>query len=261
MLTSLYSFTTSGTNGYYPTDGLRLGVDGNFYGTTFSGRAFKMTHAGLLNSIASLTGGNVSPIGRPALGQDGNFYGTGSSAAFKVTPAGVVSTVATFTGPNGATPTAGLLQAADGLFYGSTLYGGTSDQGTVFQVASNGNLITLFSLNGENGSRPDAELISGTDGNLYGTTSGGGSGGGGNIFLIVKAPPVIQSINRAGADIVFNWTSVAGQTYQVQYRTHLTVGGWVNLGGAVTATNNMTATVDVGFSESQRFYRVYLLPL
>jgi uncharacterized repeat protein (TIGR03803 family) len=151
--------------------------------------------------------------------------------------------------------------ASNGTFYGSMLYGGANDQGTVFQVSTNGSLITLFSLNGENGARPDAEMISGADGNLYGTTSGGGSGGGGNVFRIVQAPPVFQSVIPLGGDIALNWTAVAGQTYQLQYRTNLVLGNWSDLGTPVIATNSLMTTIDASPVSGQRFYRVYLLPL
>src|SRR5262249_15397814 len=58
----LYSFT-GGADGAFPTAGLTLGSDGNFYGTAFaggqsaSGAVFKMTPAGVVTSLHQFTGG------------------------------------------------------------------------------------------------------------------------------------------------------------------------------------------------------------
>lgn len=87
-----------------------------------------------LSALADFDGSNG---GNPALvsliqGTDGNFYGTTSSAGasgacpggcgtvFKITPDGVLTTVVNFDGANGQSPRAGLLQATNGNFYGTT---------------------------------------------------------------------------------------------------------------------------------------------
>jgi uncharacterized repeat protein (TIGR03803 family) len=81
-----------------------------------------------------------------------------------------------FQGSDGAWPTAGLIQASDGYFYGTTSGGGTADSGTVFKVDTSGNLMTLYSFDGSNGGTPFAGLIQAADGNFYGTTFYGGTG-------------------------------------------------------------------------------------
>jgi uncharacterized repeat protein (TIGR03803 family) len=78
-------------------------------------------------------------------GSDGNLYGTtegtGNSGGtvFKLTPDGTLTTVYSF--PTGyvydpRTPLAGVIQGADGSFYGTTYYGGTAlgGGGTLFKV-------------------------------------------------------------------------------------------------------------------------------
>jgi uncharacterized repeat protein (TIGR03803 family) len=202
-LTSLYSFT--GTNdGASPWAGLVQGNDGNFYGTTRfggtnnSGTVFQISSNGVLTSLYSFTGGTdgESPNGL-VQGSDGNFYGTtagtnssypfggsgtnGWGTVFQITTNGALTTVYAFRPYypyfEGANPAAGLVQASDGNFYGTTQYGGGSGYGTVFQITTNGMLTTLYSFGGSrpyDAEAPVAGLVQGSDGNLYGTTFAGG---------------------------------------------------------------------------------------
>src|SRR5579859_4380535 len=50
------------------------GTDGNFYGTSNNGTAFKLTPAGALATLYTFTGGAVA--NSLMQGSDGNFYGT-----------------------------------------------------------------------------------------------------------------------------------------------------------------------------------------
>ena len=52
---------------------------------------------------------------------------------------------------------------------------------------------------------------------------------------------------------------MASQNYQVQYNDDLSTTNWNNLGGTIAATNGTMTTSDLIGSDSQRFYRVYLL--
>jgi uncharacterized repeat protein (TIGR03803 family) len=73
-------------------------------------------------------------------------------------------------GSLGAYPYAGLLQAADGTFYGTALQGGASGLGAVFRMDTNGLASLAHSFAGTEGAFPDGGLIQGTNGLLYGTT-------------------------------------------------------------------------------------------
>jgi len=85
---------------------------------------------------------------------------------------------------------AGLIQASDGNFYGTTQFGGTKGQGTVFQFTFGGTLTTLYTFHRTDGAQPTAGLIQATDGNFYSATGAGGDltckppGGCGTIFEI-----------------------------------------------------------------------------
>ncbi len=81
----------------------------------------------------------------------------------------------TFTGGDGETPAAGLTPDGHGNFYGTTLFGGTHNRGTVFKMSPHGSswiVSPLYSFTeGADGGEPQARVIFGPDGSLYGTTS------------------------------------------------------------------------------------------
>jgi len=136
-------------------------------------------------------------------GNDGNFYGTtqnggntacdlGCGTIFKITPNGKLTTFK-FNGTNGSQPYAGLVQTANGDFYGVTTSGGADNLGTVFKFTPNGGLTTLYSFNANTGYSPVGGLVLASDGNFYGTASSGGPAAGqcdpgcGTIFKITQA--------------------------------------------------------------------------
>jgi uncharacterized repeat protein (TIGR03803 family) len=95
---------------------------------------------------------------------------------------------------DGIDPAAGLVQGADGNFYGTTVGGGTATNcggvgtgcGTVFRISPSGTETTLYSFGSvpNDGNVPQAGLVQGSDGNLYGTTSAGGTNDAGTVFRI-----------------------------------------------------------------------------
>lgn len=60
--------------------------------------------------------------------------------------------------------------------------------------------------------------------------------------------------------IEFGWTTVSGETYQIQYSTNLTTSNWFDLGATIIgdgATNSIFDTTRNGY---KRFYRVITVP-
>ncbi len=89
---------------------------------------------------------------------------------------------------DGMQPSAGLVQGRDGNFYGTTPYGGTNDEGTVFKITPSGTLTTLYSFTGGSDGYLPSGLVQGSDGNLYGTTPGNGySSPYGTVFKITPS--------------------------------------------------------------------------
>ena len=97
---------------------------------------------------------------------------------------GVASMVYAFNGTEGGNPYSALIQARDGNFYGTTMYGGANGYGTIFRRTPNGVVTTLLSFDYANGAYPLAGLIEALDGGLYGTTASGGPNQYGTVFRI-----------------------------------------------------------------------------
>ncbi len=217
-LTVLHNFcvTYPCADGIAPYAALVQGTDGNFYGTAYSGgkfnsggTVFKITPAGALTALYNFCSQTNCADGRQPYaglvqGTDGNFYGTtfegGASdhgTVFKITPGGALTTLYSFCALrnciDGIGPYAGLVQATDGNFYGTTYEGGAVDYGTVFKITPAGTLTTLYSFcsktNCADGYIPYATLVQATDGNFYGTTTQGDGayGNGGTVFKITPS--------------------------------------------------------------------------
>ncbi|MBE7212737.1 MAG: hypothetical protein INR65_17125 [Gluconacetobacter diazotrophicus] len=201
--TTLYSF--GGTDGAAPSSELLLYSDGNLYGTTFEGgtfgygTVFRITPAGVLTTLHSfyLADGR-SPRGGLVAGTDGNLYGTtveggatNTGTVFRISPSGGVTTVLhSFVRGDGTAPQAALVLGADGLFYGTTAFNGTSDHpaigpGSVFRITQAGafQLLHLFNADAD-GFGSVASLVQGGDGAFYGTNPDGGLYGSGTAFRI-----------------------------------------------------------------------------
>ena len=58
----------------------------------------------------------------------------------------------------------------------------------------------------------------------------------------------------------FNWNSLPGPHYQVQFRTNLSTGSWQNLGSPIPGTNTMMDITDNTSNSPVRFYRVFVSP-
>jgi uncharacterized repeat protein (TIGR03803 family) len=223
-LTALYDFCSQPNcaDGSTPDGALVLGSDGNFYGVTTGGGAngagtvFKITPSGTFTTLYNWCSQpncadgmfGLWPVFNAPFVQatDGNFYGVnsaggnafGAGTVFRITPGGTLTTLHTFCSqPNcsdGALPQ-GLIQATDGNFYGTSLFGGANGDGNVFKMTPTGKFTTLYSFCSQgglgactDGAIPNVPPIQATDGNLYGTTSYGGDNCpphcGGTVFKI-----------------------------------------------------------------------------
>lgn len=253
VLTPLSPF--GGFNGgVNPVANLIQASDGNLYGTTANGGTntdglfFRINTAGTLTPLYSFTGGSdgANPHGALLQATDGNLYGTtfsggtnGDGTVFRITTGGAITPLYSFTnGIDGANPAAGLVQASDGILYGTTMNGGTNNDGVVFRITTSGALTPLYSFTGGNdGSVPVAGLVQLSDGYLYGTTSNG-TNNGGAVYRITTGG-VLTSI-YSFVNILFGFHPY-GTLVQASdgYLYGTTAGGGTNNNGAIFRINNL----------------------
>jgi len=275
VIQTVYSF--SNTNGSHP-NGLILGADGNFYGTTLyggiadtnytsgMGTVFMLATNWVLTSLADFDETNGAlPGATLTLGEDGNYYGTteaGGDAGtnlgtvFMITPEGDLTTLLSFNGTNGANPVAALTLGNDGNFYGTTAIGGTNDAGTVFSTTIYGGLTPLYSFAGTNGAYPVAALTLASDGSFFGTTKLGGltnssaTYGGGTLFNVTTAGALstLADFRYTNAPGGYPVSSVILDEYGNLYGT--TAYGGTEGGGAVYELNTNDVLSGVAYFTS-----------
>jgi uncharacterized repeat protein (TIGR03803 family) len=257
LLATLHNFCSQSCNdGAYPMAGLTLATDGNFYGTTSSGGSntcfgtgcgtvFKIDPAfGTLTTLYNFCSqpncaDGATPYAGLVQAEDGNFYGTtfsgggggcnstlsaGCGTVFKITLAGTLTMLHSFDVTDGASPYAGLVQAKDGSFYGTTFGGGANDLGTIFKTTPDGILTTLHSFDHTDGDSPQAGLIQATDGSFYGTTANGGSsnncpGGCGTVFKFTPGDGLKTLYNFKGSDGLYPYSALVQATDGNMYGT------------------------------------------
>ena len=201
LATPIYYFNNQ-NDGANPQAGLIQATSGIMYGTTtgggsnFEGTIFQVTPGHVVTPIYSFTGTTTdggTPLAPVMQASDGNLYGTTSTGGassfygtvFRISTNRVFQLLYSFTGNNdGGNPQAGLVQANDGLLYGTTYNGGSNSLGTVFRISTNGAFKSFYSFaSSADGSSP-LNLVKGADNNLYGVTFSGGSTGSGTIFRV-----------------------------------------------------------------------------
>jgi uncharacterized repeat protein (TIGR03803 family) len=240
-------------------------------GIFLSGFAFLSIGRGQELSLLDSFDGNHG-AGPVALiqGHDGNFYGvtttsgTGAGCVFEMTPQGVTTILHKFgdgsVSHDGAMPSAGLIQASDGNFYGTTSSGGSAGKGTVFAITSLGAVTILHSFGDgsvvNDGAVPQSSLIQGSDGNLYGTTSQGGSAGEGAVFKITL--PGVLTILHSFGDGTITGDGVSptfGLTQDVQGNLYGTTsyGGSANQGAVYKINAQMQTSILYSFAQPTSF--------
>ena len=168
---ALYSFAGSPDDGNYPLAGLVFDRSGKAYGTTSAGGAYgggtvfrltpPATSGGAWSEtvLYNFTGGSdgAGPFSGVILDQTGSLYGvtvgggsgscfyqgvSGCGTVYKLSPpaesggAWLESVLYTFTdGTDGANPVGNLVFGWSGALYGTALFGGEFNGGTVFELS------------------------------------------------------------------------------------------------------------------------------
>jgi uncharacterized repeat protein (TIGR03803 family) len=97
-------------------------------------------------------------------------------------------------------PKSPLLLAADGLFYGTTYWGGAAGVGTIFRADAAGQIQTVYDFAFTHGANPMGALVQAPDGAIYGTTTRGGSANLGTVFRMDTQGHVVALHSFEGPD-------------------------------------------------------------
>ncbi|MFZ1008929.1 MAG: choice-of-anchor tandem repeat GloVer-containing protein, partial [Candidatus Sulfotelmatobacter sp.] len=212
-------------------------IPGGLQNTGLSATVTPITVTTLLTFDSAIGG---SPQAGLVEATTGDLYGTayggakGYGTVFKMTTSGMLTDLYEFCTQSGCTdgaaPDAGLVQATNGDFYGTTYFGGVSGDGTIFKMTPSGKLTPLYSFCAKSGcsdgKNPAAGLVQATNGDLYGTTYYGGASGDGTIFKITPHGALITLYSfcaKTGCSDGINPTGLLQATDGHLYGT--TVGG------------------------------------
>lgn len=197
------------TDGRVPSGPPTLGPDGRLYGVT-SGGGSLIARAGIVYSIrtdgsdyqvlkrfAGAPNDGGSPNGPIVFGQDGFLYGItsgggafGRGCYYRIATNGTsFALLHSFAGgsSDAATPAFGLVAGSNGLNFGTSQSGGTSNLGTIFRIGTNGMPPTVlhhFTGAPDDGNQPWGGLTLVGNQWLYGVTVQGGANGSGTLFRL-----------------------------------------------------------------------------
>lgn len=219
--TLLYSFQ-SHPDGFVPWAGVIVDQAGNLYGTTQSGGSYACgtvfelappaTSGGAWTEtvIYSFLGGHDGcyPVAGLLMDSGGNLLGTteyggacfsaGCGTVFRLHYAQgswTETVLHRFNAAEGTQPVAGLTLHG-GSFFGTTVTGGTAQQGTVFQLTLSSSgvwtllMIHQFGSSAGDGGTPYSGVAFDPAGNLYGTTGYGSNNPGGTVYKL--SPPTVS---------------------------------------------------------------------
>ncbi len=213
--TAIYTFNGPPSDAEFPNRAYpAFDSSGRLYGTSIEGGSvnmgtvFQLTRSG--NSwtesiIQDFTGPNGAvPYNGVIVDESGNLYGTvsqggptGNGAVFELSPsAGGWTETILFDfhnrDVNGCVPIGGIIRDQARNLYGTTLYCGSTNNGTVFELSPSGagwtyHVLASFPLGvvgGGGGS--EASLVMDAAGNLYGTAYASGQFGYGSVFKLTN---------------------------------------------------------------------------
>jgi uncharacterized repeat protein (TIGR03803 family) len=179
--TNLHNFT-GGSGGAGPRAGL-LVSGSTLYGTT-RGEQFSTSDVGTVFRVN--TDGSAFATLHSFTTGSGSFPSCGWCGP------------ASYTNSDGASPGCWMVLSGNAL-YGTTRYGGSSGNGTVFKVSTDGTgFTTLHTFSGGDGGRPWAGLILSAN-TLYGTAIDGGGVGGGTVFAVNTDGTGFTTLHNFGA--------------------------------------------------------------
>ena len=185
--------------GFRPNSKLLQAGNGLLYGTTGQGGAHQggtiFSFDVQTNTYTDLHDFNIDsgghgPIGVLLQANDSMLYGVTYFGGTSIASIGTGGTLFSYNlltgmhvvlhvfgnGNDGLLPIGGLMRAHNGLFYGTTVLGGTDSTGTIFSYSTDSNTYKICHnfTTGNDGKYPNGPLLQAGDGLLYGTAGNGG---------------------------------------------------------------------------------------
>jgi uncharacterized repeat protein (TIGR03803 family) len=203
----LYRFGINDTNeiNVFPNGPLVEATNGALFGTTRYGPSsnghflepfiFTINKDGSGYQRVQDTGGMISGL---LFARDGKFYGAGGGGLFVMNQDGSgFSYFYPYAATNLITPTSRPFEGSDGVLYGASYLGGTSNLGLIYKINKDGGGLQILHnflgsvWNGSNawigdGAAPAGGVAEGSDGALYGTANYGGTAMLGILYKINK---------------------------------------------------------------------------
>ncbi len=256
--TVLHNFSYLSGQDCSPAQGLVMDKSGNLFGTTSSsdcnhpgGTIFKIDSAGKFTVLHNFSGvpsdGSYPNYGHLTMDKSGNLYGVterGGSAScidwwgpggcgvlYKLRENGTFALLHSFGGwPwDGCGPMGSVAVDEAGNFYGTTVYCGFNNQGTIWKVTKAGKETILHNFAGgtSDGCQPQAGVTRDSNGDLYGVTDCGGTYDQGTLyelsangsftllhsFSVSEGFPPIGEVLRIANGTIFGTTWFGG-TYE-----------------------------------------------
>jgi len=258
----VYALTAA--QGTFSANALVVADDGGLYGTTAAvsvapdvgappvvggGSIFRIDPAtGALTGARTFTRAEGTPSGPFLQGADGNFYGVLvypelRSAVYRMTREGDLSILRAFPFTTDGTPNT-LIQASDGVLYGTTTAGGSEAVGgTLFRIGPSGEyrLLHAFQKTSSTDGADPVAVAAMPDGSLYGVTSGGG-GPDFTALSNLTPPPSFGTVFRMTAEgrysVVhrFMWSDGANPAPGLVRAADGSVYGATSRGGSLMGT-------------------------
>ena len=184
--------------GYSPFGRLIIASNGLMYGATTLGGtsntgviysynigtdAYSVVYNLADGGYTGMQGGLLEdPVGNlVGLATDGGAGASGSMIKYNIASSTTAELVP-FSFSNGSTPDGRLIKASNGLFYGMTTSGGTTNEGILFSLdPTTLNFTRLFNFGGTNGTVPQGTMTE-VSGKLYGLCNNGGGATRGTLF-------------------------------------------------------------------------------
>lgn len=304
----IYDYSVA-TGGYSPVGSLVEDAGGVLYGANFwyPGSVFKINKDGSnyteLKVFTSVPGEFNFPYNGLTLKENYLYGAAGYGGAsnkgglFRIKTDGTSYQVLhEFTGTDGELPVGTPIVASNGKLYGTTAYGGSNSNGTIYRIDATGtNFTILRDLVYTDGTNPWTGLIQASDGLLYGGTQIGGSSNDGTLFKINldgSGFSVIQNFNyvtegqgmyslidlngsfvvltvqfisftaqKRGESVVLSWKT-ASERNSSRFEVERSVNGTAfTTIGTVAASGNTSSVVSYSFNDMQpvkgtNFYRL-----